>query len=395
LRWRILFAVIDTIGGALAAIARIVRIPIRRITLRSSPPADPDPQRILLVQLDHLGDAVMTTAMLPPLRRRYPDASIDVLASPWNHEIFRACPEINRVHVSRVNRFARSGRWGWTLATIARGLAVRRYRYDLAIDVRGEFPLALILWLSGARWRLGWSCGGGGFLLTDSPPFVPDRPEVESRLALLDRLGIRPAPEAPPWRPSFPVTPAAQAVAARFWTQASAASRAKGPRIVFHVGAGTPAKQWPVEYWRNLLQWTVTELDAQVLLVGAKADRIIADRILGVSPWPSVVDGTGRLSIVELAGVLQQAGLMAGADSGPAHLAAAMGTPLVALFSGTNSVQQWKPSGPRVTVLRNPVPCSPCHRQRCPLPNHPCMHGLMPQTVAEAIRRVRGSGFST
>jgi ADP-heptose:LPS heptosyltransferase len=74
-----------------------------------------------------------------------------------------------------------------------------------------------------------------------------------------------------------------------------------------------------------------------------------------------------------------------GADSGPAHLAAAVGTPAVVLFSGTNHPQQWKPWGTHVAVLRHEVACSPCHCTTCPLANHPCLRQLMPQTVFDQI----------
>ena len=199
-RWRLLFTFVDWLGYMVVALARALasvfpaarggsrsRLPSGTSpcrygspsensphrsrsasgTYRSLPPWEP--RRILLIQLDHLGDAILTTAMLPPLRRRYPRATIEVLASPWNRDVFENAPEVDRVHISRTNRFARHGRLGWPLAAVWDGLWLRRRRYDLAIDVRGEFPLALILWLSGARYRLGWNCGGGGFLLSGSP----------------------------------------------------------------------------------------------------------------------------------------------------------------------------------------------------------------------------------
>ena len=386
-RWHALFLVLDTVGAVVFGLGRSVRRGFERLRFRRPRP-ESDPQRILLVQLDHLGDAILTTAMLAPLRRRYPAAFIDVLASPWNEAVFRACPEIDTVHVSRCNRFARDGRRGWLRATLAWGLRLRRYRYDLAIDLRGEFPLAVLLWLSGARRRLGWACGGGGFLLTASPAYVPERPEVESRAALLAELDIWPAAGEPAWRPHFQVSKEAQAAATQRWNTLRETESRPGPRIVFHVGAGTAAKLWPAEHWRELLGRTLTEFDAKVVLVGSPGDRIIAQRILGAEAWPRVVDTTGRLSIAELAGVLHQAELMVGADSGPAHLAAAVGTPVVCLFSGTNSARQWQPWGPQVTVLRQPVACSPCHRDVCPRPDHPCMGGLAPACVTETMRNV-------
>jgi len=164
LRWRLTFAVIDLLGTVLFAAVRLLRRSVTgRTTLTSK--SQRDPQVILLVQLDHLGDAIISTAILPVLRKRYPKASIEVLAGPWNREVFETLPEVDRVHVSRANRFARGGlvRLAWIPATFWWGLILRRRKVELGIDVRGEFPAALILWLCGARRRLGWNCGGGGF----------------------------------------------------------------------------------------------------------------------------------------------------------------------------------------------------------------------------------------
>jgi heptosyltransferase-2 len=85
--------------------------------------------------------------------------------------------------------------------------------------------------------------------------------------------------------------------------------------------------------------------------------------------------------------VLERADLFLGADSGPAHLAAAAGTPSVVLFSGTNRSGQWRPWSRNTLVLRKNVPCQPCHRKICPLADHPCLTGLDPDRVARVARR--------
>jgi ADP-heptose:LPS heptosyltransferase len=83
--------------------------------------------------------------------------------------------------------------------------------------------------------------------------------------------------------------------------------------------------------------------------------------------------------------LIAEAELFIGADSGPAHLAAAVGTPAIVLFSGTNRVEQWRPWGARVAVLRHEVACSPCHRQTCPWADHPCMTRLAPNEVLHQL----------
>ncbi|HQU42713.1 MAG TPA: glycosyltransferase family 9 protein [Pirellulales bacterium] len=423
-RWHVLFGLVDLLGDALCD--WLTRFFIGR-KKRNAPPTAPG--SILLIQLDHLGDAVMTAAILPALRRRWPDARIEVLAAPWNREVFDNCDEVDAVHISSVNRFARGWHPHWPLALVCWGLRLRHKRFDLGIDVRGEFPFAAVLWLAGVKRRVGWDCGGGGFLITDSAKFVPGRPEMQSRMALLDLIGIDPPQDLLGKEPWFVPPAAARAsvrekLAATDFVRSQAANRRDGqnshefcygPLIVLHVGAGTAAKRWPVTHWRELLGRVIVEYGARIVLVGGRSDRAIARQILDGKPWPGVSDWTGQLSVVETAALIEQAELMIGADSGPAHLAAAVGTPAIVLFSGTNRVRQWRPWGHRVIVVKHSVACSPCHLQRCPLigpsacgasglrsplapqaeppssAGHPCMSGIAPETVMVRVRLVLGA----
>ncbi|HVX12000.1 MAG TPA: glycosyltransferase family 9 protein [Pirellulales bacterium] len=366
-RWHVLFGIVDWIGQRLRAALR------RRSVLCSD---EGGPRSILLVQLDHLGDAVITAAVLPALRARYPEARIEVLASSWNREVFDACGEIDFVHVSRVNRFARGWHPQWLLAQAWWGLRLRRRRFDLAVDMRGELPLALILWLAGAKRRVGWDCGGGGFLLTDSALYVPGRPEMESRLELLKLIGVDPPAEIIGRSPWFvPPAAARSSVAGRLGNATS-----DEPLVVIHVGAGTTAKRWPTPHWRELIGRLIVDFGPQIVLIGGPREQSLAADILESKNWPNVNNWTGRLTIGETAALLEQADLFIGADSGPAHLAAAVGTPAVVLFSGTNRVRQWRPWG-LAMVVKHQVACSPCHLKRCPFASHPCMTEISPSAV--------------
>lgn len=375
-RWRVLFTVVDAVGDLLARLLsrsqknqRMAETPIRSI---------------LLVQLDHLGDALLTAAVLPDLRRRFPEARLEVLAAPWNREVFKASPLIDHVHVSRWNRFAGGWRPGWLPATLAWGWRLRR-RFDVAIDVRGEFPQAALIWLTGARRRVGWDCGGGGFLLTDGAAYVPGRPEIESRLALLALLGVRPGRRLLSRRRWFKPGEKARRHARRRWRALGPAS---APRVVLHIGGGSQAKRWPAAHWQELLGRIIVEYDARIVLIGSQSERVISRAVTGGRNWPALADLTGQLSLRETAALVERADLLIGADSGPAHLAAAVGTSAITLFSGTNRVRQWRPWGRRVLVARHGVPCSPCHLRQCPLAAHPCMTELTPQAVMRKVRHV-------
>ena len=377
LRWRIFFTLLDLFGEIFFAPGRWIRRAWK--SPRQGCRLD-EPRTILLIQLDHLGDAIISLPMLRILRHRFPGAKIEVPAAPWNCGWFSSLSEIDHIHVCRASRHARGGAFGWVPTVFWWGWRLRRRGIDLGLDPRGEFPNALILWLAGAKRRAGWAAGGGGFLLTDSPHFVVGRPEYESRLALLDILGIDAArPGETPY--------CLNCLAKENVLKRLAEAKMDGGKLwVLHVGAGTEAKRWPVEHWRELIGRMVLYGSAKIVLVGKGNDRIIARRILGPHAWPGCVDWTDSLRIDELAALIDHATGVVGTDSAPVHLAAAVGTPAVVLFSGTNRSRQWRPRGRAISIVRHRVLCSPCHRTHCPLAGHPCMRGIKPSRVWAAVR---------
>jgi heptosyltransferase-2 len=299
------------------------------------------------------------------------------------------------------------------------GRSLRCEGYDLGFDVRGDVLSVLVLALAGVRRRVGWSMGGGGFLLTDVVPWVPGRHEVRSRLALLEPLGGGSRRRGGPrvsvgltdrdrtrvhllLRQAWPSRHRAEAAAARP-SRSIAAGRMRearrgridpdwlhagrfadeAPLLAVHVGAGTAAKRWPIASWRHVVARFLAE-GWRVVVVGGP-DDVTAAR--GLPVHADLQDWTGRLSVSETVAVLERADLFLGADSGPAHLAAAAGTPSVVLFSGTNRSGQWRPWSRNTLVLRKNVPCQPCHRKICPLADHPCLTGLDPDRVARVARR--------
>ena len=423
LRWRISVRALDLMGAAAMRVWRSIR-PARVVT---------EPRRILLVQLDHLGDAVLTSPLLARLRAAYPNAVIDVLASASNQEVFEADPNVDRVHRAEKTWFERRrGRSAMFTAVWSLGRTLRRRKYDLGIDVRGDILTVFVLALAGIPRRAGWAMGGGAFLLTDVAEWIPGRHEVRARLALLETLGV-PETEGPArvavhpddadrvtiahrlrqawpelWSELEPIHAKENALARpsplparNAATIARRASRSLGwddsepdwlhagrfgepaPILAAHLGAGTAAKRWPPGHWKVLLERFLAE-GWRVVVVGGPDD---VDASAALTPSPNLVDWTGTLSVTETAALLERADLFIGADSGPSHLAASAGIPSVILFSGTNRVAQWRPWSRRSLVIRHAVPCGPCHQKACPLAGHPCMSNLDPERVHYAAHR--------
>jgi heptosyltransferase-2 len=408
-RWRVLVFALDTFGAVAMRLWRAVR-----------PRGDfPAPRRILLVQLDHLGDAILTSPMLERLAAAYPRAAIDVLASPSNRAVFEANPQVRRVHVAAESWFERGQCTPWRLVTAVwrLGCSLRGERYDLGIDVRGDVLSVLVLALAGIPRRLGWTMGGGGFLLTDVARWVAGRHEVESRLALLARLNV--AVEGPVnvvihvtdedrvrvgrlLRRDSSDRSRREAVARLAAATQHGPSKTPGtaaignvqhagrrgnavdaPMLAIHLGAGTAAKRWPIGHWKILIGRFLAD-GWRIAIVGG-GDEVATAQAMGnherLAVW------AGALSVTETAALIERADLFLGADSGPSHLAACAGIPSVILFSGTNRHRQWRPWSLRSLVLRRRVPCQPCHHKACPLAEHPCMTGIAPQRVYEVARR--------
>ncbi len=416
LRWRVIVHVLDFVGAAGMWLWR---------RFRAARPTG-TPKRILIVQLDHLGDAVLTSPMLTRLRVAYPEATIDVLASPSNLEVFEADPNIDHVRLAARNWFARhQGRWALGSAVWELGRRLRGGSYDLGIDVRGDILSVLVLALAGIPRRVGWAMGGGGFLLTDVAEWKPGRHEVESRLAILDELGL-PSGEPPRvvvhatdddriqvrqwlWEdwpsPESRSTPTPHrsrreaGAARRLKTRVAPAGQAfrsdeadwlhagrfgdEAPLLAVHLGAGTLAKRWPAKHWQALIARFLHD-GWRVVVVGGPVDFDVAETL---EPHPNLRDWTGKMTVTQTTAFLERADLFIGADSGPAHLAASAGIASVVLFSGTNRSGQWRPWSRRSLVLHHEVPCRPCHCKVCPLADHPCMSGMKPERVYRAARR--------
>lgn len=418
-RWRILVRLLDTIGSILMALWRLFRMP-RRVD---------SPRRILIVQLDHLGDAVLSSPLFPRLKAAYPDARIEVLASPSNAAYFSADPLVDEVHLASRNWFERRpGGWALWSAVWNLGRSLRRYQFDLGIDVRGDVLSVLVLTLAGIPRRVGWTMGGGGFLLTDIARWVPGRHEVRSRLALLEALGM---PDEvlndDHVRVDAHVTDRDRARVTRRLRRAWPRSRSprpprrqralrlasldgefdssvdtlisspqnemsalqmgypgiEPPLLVIHLGAGTQAKRWPLPHWAALIGRFLDD-GWRIVIVGGAED---SERAASLAPHENLQDWTGQLAVTETAALLERAEFFLGADSGPAHLAACARTPSVVLFSGTNLVSQWRPWSRRSLVLRQRVACHPCHRKVCPLAGHPCLSGITPDRVHRVASR--------
>jgi lipopolysaccharide heptosyltransferase II len=317
-------------------------------------------ERIGLVKLGAIGDVVNTLPLANRLRAGYPRARITWVIAPLSHALLEGHPCVDEFLVFDARQPAS---WPGFVGEL------RARRFDLALDLQRLIKSGMIVRASGAPTRLGFDrarCKERSHLFTNLriPPNPAPGVTVAQYLEFADFLQL--PPQAPTW--NLPLTPFVPA-------------RPGERRVVLNIGASWSSKLWANERWAELARALTQELGLSVHLSGGREDRAAAEAIARAAGVP-VVSHAGEFTLRETAGLLASAELVISADTGPLHMAVALGRPVVALF-GASDPRRTAPFGQPEAVVSNPVECSPCRKRVCPIPGHPCMSGLAMQTVLD------------
>lgn len=341
------------------------------------------PASLLVRATNWLGDAVMTTPALAAVREGFPDARIALLARPMVAELFRHHPDVDEVIV-----YERPGRHEGALGRLRLGGEIRRRRFDGALLLQNAFDAALIAFLGRIPERAGYPTDGRRVLLTLPVPLTPgilERHEVEYYLCLLDGLGI-PRPEPA----SLKVAVTEEEKEAMATRLASLGLEPGAPVVAINAGATYgSAKRWYPDRFAAVADLLAAEWGARVVLLGTVAEAPLAGEIEAATRRPPV-NLAGKTTVRELMALLSLSSFLVTNDSGPMHIAAALGVPLVAIFGPTD----WRRTSPwtdRARVVRVDVDCSPCMRRACDR-GHECMLGVTPAMVVDAARELLPGG---
>jgi heptosyltransferase II len=341
-----------------------------------------DPDRIVVLAPNWLGDAVMALPAIGDLRHRYPRACLAVAARPGVAPLFAMAPGVDTVHALAWN--GRPTNAGPFLRDVQ---AIRRMRPEMIVVLPNSFASALLARASGARVRAGYDTDGRSMLLT---PAVARLPGSRHQTAYYQHLTATLGAGRLTLSPEIVVPAAGVQEAERLLREAGWDT--PGPIAVCAPGAayGT-AKQWLPEHFATLAAQLARE-GMHVVIVGSAGDTPAAKRIAAMVPADlrsRVIDVSGRTTLAGLAAVFGLARVCVSNDSGAMHLAAAVGVPLAALFGPTNE-HETAPvprQGVPARVLIHAVDCRPCMLRECPI-DHPCMRDLQPARVHLAVQEL-------
>ncbi|MBV8361334.1 MAG: lipopolysaccharide heptosyltransferase II [Deltaproteobacteria bacterium] len=337
-------------------------------------------KRVLVKEVNWLGDLVLSLPALRALRAAFAGAALSVLIRQGLAGFFDGIDWIDEV----IPYTMRAGIRGWAdqRKIIA---ALRAHQFDLAVIFPNSFRSALWTMLAGVPYRAGYATDCRRFMLTNHTVPKAYAKKGHQRFYWLgmvsDTLGISPTI---PDGVSYRLEVSHQSVERVKQWLASHRRNHYAPLIAISSAAAYgPAKEWPSPYYARLIDLLREMAGAECILLGTPSERLKCQEIAAMSRAGALV-AAGNTDVGELKALLSLCNGFAGNDSGAMHLAAALGIPAVGIFGSTNPARTG-PVGPKATVIYHSAPCSPCLKRTCRFGHYQCLHSIAPAEIAAAL----------
>lgn len=369
---------------------------------------------ILIVKLSAIGDVIHTLPALDALHRTFPESSITWLVEEKASAIVTEHPYLKEVIVSKrkrwLNDLKNPSLWYHTLKEIGVFIGdLRSKEYDVVIDFQGLLKSGLLVFLSKGKRKIGYDKSrefSHLFLNEKIPPYPLDRHAVERNVNMIKDLGNK--PDGIAFDPlttehnhfgdgfksdqhlqtgfAIPIGDQDKKNVQDFLSDNKI--RASKPLITINSQAGWVTKLWQPLKMAKLSDRLIETYDAQIIFTGGTDDHQSIEDILSMMEH-SAINGSGKTNLKELSFLLSLSDLMITTDSGPMHIASAMGTPIVALFGPT---APWRtgPYSNHAIVLRHNVSCSPCFKRKCE--SQACMDSISVEEVLDAVGKQLENG---
>jgi len=365
---RALFSAVDCAGNN-----------VKKLFGAASMSPEGDINNILTVRLAHIGDTLFTTPAIRCLKELYPHASITALVGGWSKELLSNNPYIDEVITLDTpwhNR-ASDKRFGNVSGLAKTLLALRRKKYDLAVQFGLDYHDNLICGLSGSKYSIGYAVAGFGFVLSQTVPFsTTPCHDIEHNLHLVESLGGKCIPSAGELYPSSEDF--------RFVEEfLDINGLDKSSFALVHPGVGEKNRQWTREGFTGVIDGLYNGYGITSVICGGPVDIYEAMKISEAASVPTVM-AAGETSLLQLASLASQARVCVCLESSFAHISAAMGAPTVAIFSGFTDTERWRVAGDSAITIKIDLPCSTdCDPQACP--HRFCLTSITPDRVLMSI----------
>lgn len=374
--------------------------PLRQFQVGHPLVAREDVRRILAVKVDHIGDFVAAFPAFRRIKQHFPNAELCVLAARASLSLAALEPAIDRME--EFNFFHARSELGRLESAEQELLDLQArltpHRFDLALDLRRQNDTRRILQHTGARWLAGFDQDYANPWLDIAVEFEGDvarnfkRSHVSDSLVQFidtiaracepDRRGLHDLPTSDAARAELCAVPAVAELAPVLFSR---------PVVCVHTGAGAVNKQWPAKSFAGLIDLLVGTLPVNVMIIGGPDEAAFAAEVMADVRRPEQVFSlVGKTTLKTLPKALLSCDLYVGNDSGPKHMAAALGVPTIGIHSGSVDAGEWGPMGETTLTIRRDMTCGPCYiayAEDCPR-SMACLHGIAVGDVYRACRRM-------
>ena len=338
-------------------------------------------KRILIARTDRIGDVLLSTPVFRAVREVCPTSHIAILVRPYAEDIVSGNPYIDEVIVYDKDGIHKS----W-LGTFLFALRLRRKKFDTAIILHPTNRIHIITALAGIPARIGFN-KKLGFLLTKKIPHTKqfgEKHEMEYTLDVIRAVGIRPSHKVL----YFPISRNICKKMEGYLGKTNVGGG--GIFVAINPSASCPSKRWPIDYFARLADELVERAGAKIILISAADDKIYASEMLGKMKHKEALDFSGRTTVAELGALLRHCSLLISNDSGPVHIAAAVGTPVISIFGRMDpglSPTRWKPLGENCITFHKDVGCRPCLAHRCKI-GFKCLSTIGVEEIFDAAEKL-------
>jgi len=335
--------------------------------------------RILIIKISALGDVILILPSIRAIRRRFPKAIIHCLVAKEYRKILQRCPDVDELIVIH----NRNDLHGASLLRVSAKL--RKYKFDKVIDFQNSKRSHLLSFLIAPKESYGFDNGKWGFLLKKKIR-LPDKDmdPITHQFQILTMLNIS---ENCSKDMHLPLTKKDENDSQKLLEQEWIAPAMN--LVGIHICASEKwlTKNWPIEHISRLIDMLAT-YNIRVVLTGSPQDKDLARHIISLAKTKPA-NLVGRTDILELAGIIKRCHVYITPDSAPLHLAAAVGTPMIALFGPTSSRRHLPPCR-SCLVFERKLKCAPCYSPRCRIFTHVCMRDISPDDVLKGVLEFMG-----
>ncbi|MFH1594358.1 MAG: lipopolysaccharide heptosyltransferase II [Candidatus Omnitrophota bacterium] len=336
--------------------------------------------RILLTRTDRIGDVVLSTPAIKAVRDKYPDAYIAFMVRPYARDVVEGNPYIDEVII-----YDKYGEHKNLLNTVLFAISLRKKRFDLAIMLHPTNRAHMIAFAAGISRRVGYD-KKLSFLLTERVPHLKQegkKHESEYTLDLLETIGIR----AKGRELFLPLNDRDIKNIENTLSEYHLGREAL--LIAVNPGASCPSKRWRPESFAKVCDGLAEKYKARIIIAADASNSRFADILAGKMRYEPV-NLAGKTTVGELAALLSKCDLFISNDSGPVHIACAIGTPTISIFGRGDpglSSERWGPIGKETRVFHKDVGCDPCLAHNCKI-GFKCLEAITPEEVLSAAEEL-------